>query len=46
MAFVVFVVLSCAVIALGILRPAPASEHEVCWSCGQRERHKLWCPNR
>jgi len=18
----------------------------VCWSCGQRNQHKLWCPNR
>jgi len=20
--------------------------HEYCWSCGQRNQHKLWCPNR
>ena len=29
-------------------RPAqnadPDPEH--CWSCGQRNQHKLWCPNR
>jgi len=21
-------------------------DHEHCWSCGQRNQHKLWCPNR
>jgi len=21
-------------------------DHELCWSCGQRNQHKLWCPNR
>jgi hypothetical protein len=21
-------------------------DHEYCWSCGQRNQHKLWCPNR
>jgi hypothetical protein len=24
----------------------PAVENELCWSCGQRGQHKLWCPNR
>jgi hypothetical protein len=19
---------------------------DLCWSCGQRGQHKLWCPNR
>gem|GEM_PF-6586674 len=19
---------------------------DLCWSCGQRSTHKLWCPNR
>lgn len=23
-----------------------ASQAELCWSCGQRNAHKLWCPNR
>jgi hypothetical protein len=23
-----------------------AVDHELCWSCGQRNQHKLWCPNR
>jgi len=22
------------------------SDHELCWSCEQRNQHKLWCPNR
>jgi hypothetical protein len=21
-------------------------DNELCWSCGQRASHKLWCPNR
>jgi hypothetical protein len=27
-------------------RFAPADDREVCWSCGMRNQHKLWCPNR
>jgi hypothetical protein len=23
-----------------------ADDYEVCWSCGQRNQHKPWCPNR
>jgi hypothetical protein len=21
-------------------------DNDLCWSCGQRGQHKLWCPNR
>ena len=28
-----------------LLRPAE-SDPAVCWACGQRGQHKLWCPNR
>jgi hypothetical protein len=24
----------------------PTGDSELCWSCGQRGQHKLWCPNR
>jgi hypothetical protein len=32
--------------ALGRGRSAGAGDHELCWSCGQRNNHKMWCPNR
>jgi hypothetical protein len=27
-------------------RRRAADAHELCWSCGQRNHHKPWCPNR
>jgi hypothetical protein len=41
-----------AAVAISILfvlnrgRLTSGADHEVCWSCGQRNQHKLWCPNR
>lgn len=35
------------VVALGLqLLPDSRVEAELCWSCGARDGHKLWCPNR
>lgn len=44
--FLVAVVLSCSVILYGLLKRAPVNQDELCWSCGGRNYHKLWCPNR
>jgi hypothetical protein len=44
--FITIVLLCCAAIGAGLLRPATSSESELCWSCEQRNQHKLWCPNR
>jgi hypothetical protein len=37
-----------ALLALLAWRPAAGSAGgpELCWSCGIRDDHKLWCPNR
>lgn len=35
-----------SVFALGWRSNSQRSDHELCWSCRQRNQHKLWCPNR
>jgi hypothetical protein len=44
--FIAFVVLCCGVIGFGLARPVPRSNSDLCWSCGRRGSHTLWCPNR
>jgi hypothetical protein len=34
-----------AVVAWGMIAD-PKSDSALCWSCGLRDHHKLWCPNR
>jgi len=46
------IVLVAGFIGLGLTLGSPfligpaGSENELCWSCGLRNQHKLWCPNR
>jgi hypothetical protein len=34
-----------AFVAWGMITD-PKSDGALCWSCGLRDQHKLWCPNR
>ena len=42
-----FIFATAGAILLAAIRSQPVGgEDGLCWSCGQRGLHKLWCPNR
>jgi hypothetical protein len=43
--FVLIAVAYALLLAAIRLQPA-GGDNELCWSCGLRAQHKLWCPNR
>jgi hypothetical protein len=42
-----FIFSAAGALLLAAVRWQPAGgDNELCWSCGRRGEHKLWCPNR